>query len=132
MSRRKSIYAEGFSHANPIPNACRIGDLLVSGVINGVDPTTSKVAPTIEGQCAFMFQHMRAIVEAGGGTTDDIIKMTVWLKDRSNRQPVNAEWLKMFPDAKTRPARHAQQLATPGGDILVQCDFMAVIDTPAP
>jgi enamine deaminase RidA (YjgF/YER057c/UK114 family) len=129
MSKRQSIYAQGFSHSNPIPSACRIGNLLVSGVINGVNPKTGKVASTLEEQCAHMFEHMRRIVEAGGGTTDDIIKMTVWMKDRSQRQPVNHEWLKMFPDEKTRPARHAIQ-GDMEGAILVQCDFMAVIDTP--
>jgi 2-iminobutanoate/2-iminopropanoate deaminase len=128
MVKRKSIYIEGFPHVNPIPNACRIGNILISGVINGIDPATGKVAPTLDEQCAFMFRHMRRIVEAGGGTTDDIIKMTVWMKDRSQREPLNREWLKMFPDEKTRPARHAIQ-----GDresaFLVQCDFMAVIDS---
>jgi len=129
MSKRKSIYIEGFQHVNPIPNACRLGNFLVSGVINGVDPATGKVPPTIEEQCAFMFGHMRRIVEAGGGTTDDIIKMTVWMKDRSQRQPLNREWLKMFPDEQTRPSRHTMQGHMEGAT-LIQCDFMAVIDPP--
>ena len=66
MSRRKSIHIGGFKHVNPIPNACRIGNLLMSGVINGVDPATHKVPATLEEQCAFMFRYMREIVEAGG------------------------------------------------------------------
>jgi len=129
MVKRKSIYIEGFQHVNPIPNACRIGNLLVSGVINGVDPATGKVPPTLEEQCAFLFGHMRRIVEAGGGTTDNIIKMTVWMKDRSQRQALNREWLKMFPDEETRPARHAMQ-GNMEGAVLIQCDFTAVIDSP--
>jgi 2-iminobutanoate/2-iminopropanoate deaminase len=126
MAKRRSIEIPGFRHLNPIPNASRIGNLLVSGVINGVDPATGKVAATLEAQCAHMFAHMRAIVEAGGGSTDDIIKMTVWMADRSNRQALNAEWTKMFPDAAARPARHTMQAALDGG-ILIQCEFMAVI-----
>lgn len=127
MTKRKSVYIQGFHHANPIPNACRLGNLLVSGVINGVDPATGKVAPTLEEQCAFIFEHVRRIVEAGGGTTGDILKMTVWMKDRSQREALNREWLKMFPDEKTRPARHTLK-GNLEGDVLVQCDFMAVID----
>jgi enamine deaminase RidA (YjgF/YER057c/UK114 family) len=129
MVKRKSIYIEGFQHVNPIPNACRIGNLLVSGVINGVDPATGKVPRTLEEQCAFLFGHMRRIVEAGGGTTDNIIKMTVWMKDRSQRQALNREWLRMFPDEKTRPARHTMQ-GNMEGAVLIQCDFMAVINSP--
>ena len=37
MTRRKSIHIGEFKHANPIPNACRIGNLLMSGVILGRD-----------------------------------------------------------------------------------------------
>jgi 2-iminobutanoate/2-iminopropanoate deaminase len=127
MARRTSIHIGGFKHGNPIPNASRIGNLLMSGVILGRDPVTSEMPPRLEAQCANMFAHMKAIVEAGGGTTDDIIKMTVWLKDRSQRAPVNAEWIKMFPDEQSRPARHALPMEMEGG-ALVQCDFTAVID----
>jgi 2-iminobutanoate/2-iminopropanoate deaminase len=81
----------------------------------------------MEDQCANMFAHMKAIVEAGGGTTSDIIKMTVWLQDHTQRGPVNTEWLKMFPDEHSRPARHALPMNMQGG-ALVQCDFTAVID----
>ena len=54
--------------------------------------------------------------------------MTVWLKDRSQRAPLNDEWLKMFPDADARPARHALPTDNMDGGALVQCDFTAVID----
>jgi len=125
MAKRRSIEIEGFRQVNPIPNASRIGNLLVSGVINGVDPATGKVAPTLEAQCAFMFQHVRAIMTAAGGSTDDIIKMSVWMADRSKRDVLNADWLKMFPDAASRPARHTSQAALEGGQ-LINCDITAV------
>lgn len=126
MSRRTSIYGEGFSHVNPIPSACRVDNLICSGVINGVDPETGKVAPTMEAQCAHMFGHIRRIVESGGGSTDDIVKLTVWMKDRSQRAALNHEWLKMFPDEHARPARHTMK-ADMEGDLLIQCDFTAVV-----
>ncbi|MBV8927172.1 MAG: RidA family protein [Bradyrhizobium sp.] len=125
-ARRKSIHIGGFKHANPIPNACRIGSLVMSGVILGRD-NDGQMPATLEAQCTNMFAHMKATVEAAGGTTADIIKMTVWLKDRSQRAPLNAEWLKMFPDEHSRPARHSLQSDMEGG-ALVQCDFTAVID----
>ena len=125
-SRRKSIHIGGFKHANPIPNASRIGNLVMSGVILGRD-ADGKMPGSLEAQCANMFGHMKATVEAAGGSTDDIIKMTVWLKDRGNREPVNREWLKMFPDPHSRPARHAIQSAL-DGDKLLECDFIAVMD----
>jgi enamine deaminase RidA (YjgF/YER057c/UK114 family) len=73
-----------------------------------------------------MFQHLRSVIEAAGGTTDDIIKLTVWMADRSEREAVNREWLAMFPNPENRPARQTLQ-AELGGGIRVQCDFLAVI-----
>jgi 2-iminobutanoate/2-iminopropanoate deaminase len=126
MSRRKSIHIDGFSHKNPIPNASVIGNLLATGVIMGRDTRSETIPDTIEAQCAIMFDHVREIVKAAGGTTDDIIKMSVWLKDPSDRAALNAEWTAMFPDPENRPARHAFMLE---GDspVMIQCDFMAVL-----
>ena len=71
----------------------------------GADPASAKLAATLEQQCAFMFLHMRQAVEAGGATVEDIIKVTVWMKELQ-RKPVNDEWVKMFPDPhRGRPAR---------------------------
>lgn len=126
MAKRTSIYIEDFKLANPIPSASRIGGIVASGIINGVDPATGRVAATLEDQCRHMFAHMKRIVEASGGSTDDILKVTVWMKDRGQRDALNQEWVKMFPDPATRPARHAMRADLEGG-ILVQCDFMAVI-----
>ena len=127
MSRRKSIYARGFTHVNPVPVACRIGNLLFSGVITGKDSATGKLGATLKEQSAHMFEHMREIVEAGGGTVEDIAKVTVWLRDPSDRKILNQEWVKMFPEEASRPARHTQA-SNAGDETLIRCDFIAVID----
>ena len=126
MARRRSIYVEAFGHKNPVPAACRVGNLLTSGIVYGLDPATGLVASNLDEQCALMFQHIRTIIQAGGGTVDDIVKITVWLKDRSQREAVNREWVKMFPNPEDRPARQAMQAELTGG-MLVQCDFVANI-----
>ena len=126
MSKRTSIYVEGFGHKNPIPPASRIGNLIYSGSIQGTDPVTRALPATLEEQCAFMFANVRRIVEGGGGTTDDIIKMTVWMTDRSQRAPLNRDWETMFPDPATRPARHTMQSNLDLGK-LIECDFIAVL-----
>ena len=126
-SRRKSITVEGLAHKFPVPNACRIGDIIVSSAIHAVDPVTRVMPEDLRSQCALVFANMKVIVEAAGGSTRDIIKMTVYLRDRNNRGPLNDEWVRMFPDPDTRPARHSQLLMVEGPS-LVQCDFMAVID----
>jgi 2-iminobutanoate/2-iminopropanoate deaminase len=122
---RSSIYVGDIAHVSPIPNASRIGNIVVSGLIRGPDPATGKLAATLEQQCAFMFQHMRQTVEAGGATVADIVKVTVWM-EKLQRGVVNDEWVRMFPDPASRPARQIMEVPMEPG-VLIQCDFMAVI-----
>ena len=126
--KRRSIEIEGFKHDHPIPSASQIGPFVVSGGISGKDPKTGKIVEGIEEQCSLVFQHMRKIIGAASGTPDDILKVTVWLKDGAHRKNVNQEWLRMFPDAESRPARHTfigQELA---GNMLIQVEFWAVLN----
>jgi 2-iminobutanoate/2-iminopropanoate deaminase len=123
---RSSITIDEISHQSPIPNASRIGNIIVSSLIRGADPLTARLAATLEQQCAFMFHHMRRTVEAGGATVEDIVKVTVWM-EKLARAPVNHEWVKMFPDPASRPARQIMETPMEPG-VLIQCDFMAVIE----
>jgi 2-iminobutanoate/2-iminopropanoate deaminase len=127
LPKRRSIEVAGLPHTNPIPAASRIGPFVVTGSISGKDPLTGQVPPGIEEQCALMFANVRRLIEAASGTPDDILKVTVWMKERSDRKYLNPHWQAMFPDPESRPARHtfvSRDLVEP---ILVECEFMAVI-----
>ena len=126
MARRRSVNIQGFQHRNPIPNASRVGNTVMTGVFLGRNTETGETPETLEGQCTLMFEHVRSIVVAAGGTTDDIVKMTVWMKYPAQRDAVNAEWTKMFPDPESRPARHTQP-DLQDWPYLVSCDFTAII-----
>ncbi|GAA3880712.1 RidA family protein [Leifsonia kafniensis] len=130
MQRRVSIDVPGFGHANPIPAASRIGPFLFSGVLTGRDPHTRQMPASLDEQCANVFTHVRALLEAAGGTTDDIAKMTFWLADYRDRDALNREWLAQFPDPASRPARQAMAALLDGGS-LIQCDLVAVLDVPS-
>ncbi len=132
MSARTSVTIDGFNHKNPIPAACRKGPLLESGSIQGNDPATGKPAATIEDQCRYMLDTLQRIVQAAGGTTADVVKVTVWMKDRTQRPALNGPWLAMFPDPASRPARHAIHAPELDMGKLIECSFTAWIDTPPP
>ena len=127
MSDRKSIEVPGLEHVNPIPNARRIGSFLVSGVIFGKDPASGKVPEGIEAQCEQMFANVRKVLAAGGATPEDVIKLSVWLKDMANRPVVNKCYLQIFPDPHSRPARHTFPTPDLRAPLLVECEVMAVI-----
>ncbi|WP_234998787.1 RidA family protein [Demequina sp. NBRC 110057] len=123
-----SVDLPGFSHANPIPAASRIGSLLCSGVLTGRS-ASGEMPQGLDAQMTAVFGHVRALMAAAGGSTDDIVKMTFWLADYRDREALNREWLAMFPDSSSRPARQAMHASLDGG-CLVQCDLMAVLDAP--
>ena len=127
MKKRQSINGSRARHENPIPNACRIGNIVMSSVIGGSNPGTRELPPALEQQVANVFGYIRHDVEAAGGTVDDIIKITFWVKDPvKQRAALNDEWAKMFPDAASRPARHTQHLPA-DSRAMVQADFIAVL-----
>jgi 2-iminobutanoate/2-iminopropanoate deaminase len=127
MAKRKSVNYPGYSHQNPIPNGSRIGNIAMSSIMNGTEPGTRNVPPDLEGQVVNIFKHIKAFVEAAGGTVDDIIKINFWMKQPSTgRAALNGEWSKMFPDETSRPARHTLVLGADSTH-LVTCDVTAVI-----
>jgi 2-iminobutanoate/2-iminopropanoate deaminase len=124
---RGPVDADGFGHASPIPAAYRVGPWLLSGVITGRYQTDRSIPPTLAEQAELMFAAMRSVVEAGGGTTADIAKVTVWLADLAEKDALNKQWVAMFPDPATRPTRHALQGILEQGK-LIECEFVAYIE----
>jgi enamine deaminase RidA (YjgF/YER057c/UK114 family) len=125
--RRRSFDLENHPHGVPIPAVSIIDRLVVSGGISGRDPKDGSLPEGLEDQCRLMFVNVRRAIEGAGGTPDDIIKMTVWMKDRAGRSAVNKEWVAMFPDEHSRPARHTLAYDGLAPGVLVQCDLMAFL-----
>jgi 2-iminobutanoate/2-iminopropanoate deaminase len=128
MSKRKSFDVEGLGHANPIPAVCRIGNLVATGGISGTDVKTGKMPEDAASQCALMFANLRTILAAAGATPEDVIRVTVWIKQPEVRAEVNKHWVEMFPDPHSRPARHTMFYDQFARGMLVQCEAWAVIE----
>jgi 2-iminobutanoate/2-iminopropanoate deaminase len=127
MDKRQSIDVAGAKHVNPIPSACRRGPFVVSGAISGADPETGQVPADLDGQCRAMFANVRRVIEAAGGTPEDIVKMNVWITDRALRPILNKHWVEMFPDPHSRPARHTMTAHDLVAPMQIQCDLLAVL-----
>jgi len=126
--RRRSIEVTGVSHgAAPIPMGARVGNTLYSSGIPGIDPATGKVAADAASQARFAFDHMRSLLAGGGAGLQDVVRVTVYLKDNSAREHINAEWLECFPDPHDRPARHTLMYDLQHG-MLLQLEVIAIVD----
>ncbi|GGA75585.1 enamine deaminase RidA [Pseudoclavibacter endophyticus] len=124
--RRRSIELPGFGHENPIPVASRIGPFVYSGAITGKNLETRAFPDSLDEQVAIVFGRIRDLMAVAGGTVDDIIKLSVHLADPSDRSALNREWLAMFPDADSRPARHVSGGELSGG-ALVNVELVAIL-----
>ena len=100
MAKRQSVNGSRARHENPIPNASRIGNIVMSSVIGGIESGHARAAadaassrwPTCSATSATTSRQPAARV-------DDIIKITFWVKDPAKqRAALNDEWVRMFPD----------------------------------
>jgi 2-iminobutanoate/2-iminopropanoate deaminase len=100
--------------------------MIFPSVIGGRDPKEPAMSEDPNKQVPQAFINMKNIIEAAGGTTEDIAKVIVYLKDFKHRELVNREWVKMFPDEDNRPARHTMRHDLQGKN-LIQLDVIAII-----
>ena len=125
--RRRNFDVPGYRHGkNPIPAVARVGNVIMTGGISGVDLATGLMPERLEEQCANMFDLVRKLAEAAGASLDDIVKITVFMKPPIDRTALNAAWVASFPDATSRPVRHLLVNEHLASGMLVQCDFVAV------
>ena len=126
MSARRSIVIEGFDHGQqPIPAAAKVGPLVTTGGVYGLDSSTGVLPDDVDEQARLMFGHLERIMAAAGGSLASIARMTVYVKIPEARAAVNREWLRAFPDPADRPARHTLVNETLPSNMLVQCDAIA-------
>lgn len=124
---RKSIEVPGLHHGGlPIPQACVVGDLLVSSGISPLDPATGTVPEGVDEQVELVFANVGRVLAAAGGGPEDVVKCTVFVRDKAIRPVIDKHWLEMFPDEASRPARHTLRidLADP---LHIQLEITAVL-----
>lgn len=110
----------------PIPTACRVGPLYVSGSISGRDRTSGDVPGDLDDEVRQLFDNIRTVLAAGEATTDDVAKFTFTVRDRSVRPLVNQYWVEMFPDPENRPVRHTVEHRVPD-PLNIQAEFIAYV-----
>lgn len=105
--------------------------VFLSGQV-GYDPGPDNILPpTFEGQLRNILQNIINIVEAAGGTKDDIVKVTAFLQDINDFPEFNKIYREYFTE--NHPARSAFQAGTLCNDFgkstfLVEVEAIAVLD----
>ncbi|MFZ4754470.1 MAG: Rid family detoxifying hydrolase [Miltoncostaeaceae bacterium] len=96
-----------------------------------LDPATGALAAAdVAGQTRTCLAHVRAIVEAAGGSMDDVVKTTVFMLDLADFAEMNAVYAEAFSGAP--PARATIGVAALPAAAKVEIEAVAVIGAPAP
>ena len=98
--------------------------LYLSGQI-GLDPYSMEMVEGIEAQIRRVFDNLKAVCEAAGGSLADIAKLTIFLTDLANFQLVNQIMGEYF--AQPYPARAAIGVAALPKNALVEMDGVVII-----
>jgi reactive intermediate/imine deaminase len=105
--------------------AVRAGDTVyVSGQI-GLDPATGQLVEGADNQIQRVFDNLKAVAEAAGGSLDDVVKLTVYLTDLAHFARVNEIMAGYFDPPY--PARAAVGVAALPRGALIEADAILVL-----
>lgn len=103
-------------------DAVRYGNLLFISGVAPLDGNSRLVgAEDVVEQTRQIFRNMSAILKAAGATFDDVLKVTVYLTDVSDRTKINPVRQEYF--GRTRPASTligVKELAIPGMKVEIE------------
>jgi len=105
--------------------AVRCGDTIyLSGQI-GLDPASMQLVEGIDAQVKRVFDNLKAVAEAAGGSLNDAAKLTIYLTDLAHFAKVNEVMAVYF--TQPYPARAAIGVASLPRGALVEADAILVI-----
>jgi 2-iminobutanoate/2-iminopropanoate deaminase len=110
----------------PLTHGIRKGNILqVAGQV-AFDPSTNEiVGTTVTEQTRQVMRNVRAVLEAGGATLDDVVMCRVYLTDTAHFGELNDAYREFFEESF--PARTTVYVGLPEG-LLVEIDALAVLD----
>ena len=133
MSRSR-ISTDGAPAAiGPYAQGVRAGNLIFTAGQIALDPITGQaVAGGIKEQTTRVLENLKAILEAGGSSLDQVVKTTVFLKNFNDFAAMNEVYASYFgaeSDATPGnwPARSTVEVARLPRDLLVEIEVIAEV-----
>lgn len=107
----------------PYSQAIKAGPFLFGSGQIPIDPVTGQVVNGgIKEQTERVMESIKAVIEAAGYSMDNVVKVTVFIKDLKYFSEFNEVYAKYF---KEPPARTTVQVAELPKGVLLEVDFIA-------
>lgn len=111
---------------NPILSpGIRVGDLIWTAGHVGRNPETGVTPEDIRGQTRETLLNLQRVLEAGGSSLSNVVKVNIYLADINDRPAVNEVYQEFFPTDP--PGRTCIGGATFGPGILIEIEAVAVV-----
>ena len=125
---KKQIVTTSDAPSSPLySQGVKIGSSLFVAGMAGIDPATGQMAgPTIQEQTRQALGNCLAIVQAGGGTQDDVVQVTVLLTNPGDFAGMNEAYAGVF--VTDPPARMVTKLGVELPNVLVSIAMTAQIE----
>ena len=124
MPKQRISTTTGAQPVRAYSQGLHAGDFVFVSGQGPLDPKTGKVVGnTIEEQTVRVLENIKAILEAGGASMADVVKVSAHLSDMSLFERYNRAYASYFPDPK--PTRTTVGSQLPG--ILVEIDAIAYV-----
>ena len=125
MSKKIIATASAPAAIGPYSQAVQAGNTVyLSGQI-GHDPATMQMAEDIDAQIARVFDNLKAVAAAAGGSLADAVKVNIYVTDLANFAKVNDVMAQAF--SQPYPARATVQVAALPRGALVEIDAVLVL-----
>ena len=105
--------------------AVKTGDTVYCSGQIGLDPATMQMVEGFEAQTMRVFENLKAVAEAAGGSLADAVRVTIYLTDLANFAKVNEVMSRYFP--QPFPARAAVGVKELPKGALVEADAILVL-----
>jgi len=109
--------------------AVRKGPLLAVSGQGGADPVTGAFAADVAAQTLQTLANVRAILDAGGATFDDVVMLRVYLTTRDHLAVMNGAYSAFMAEnvpSGILPARTTVFTGLPWPQMLIEIDALAV------
>lgn len=104
----------------PYSQAIQTGNVLFTSGQIPINPATGEIPSGVEAQARQALTNVKNLIEASGGSIDNVVKTTVFIKDMNDFAKINEIYAEFFTEPY--PSRSCVEVARLPKDVLLEVE----------